>query len=51
MTNYTYIINYKESGREWSSTSYTSPEPVSKEYLIDFFGLTEREDYLIKEKH
>lgn len=48
---YTYIINYKEPGREWSSTSYTSPEPVSKEYLIDFFGLTECEDYLIEDKH
>ena len=48
---YTYIIQYKEPGREWSSTSYTSPEPVSKEYLIDFFGLTECEDYLIEDKH
>ena len=51
MTNYTYIINYKEPGREWSSTSYTSPEPVSKDYLIEFFGLEECEDYLIEEKH
>ena len=48
---YTYIINYKELGREWSSTSYTSLEPVTKEYLIDFFGLTECEDYLIEDKH
>ena len=51
MTQYTYIINYKEPGREWSSTSYTSPEPVSKEYLIEFFGLDECEDYLIEQKH
>ena len=48
---YTYIIMYKEPGREWSSTSYTSPEPVSKDYLIEFFGLEECEDYLIAEKH
>ena len=51
MTQYTYSINYKEPGREWSSTSYTSPEPVSQDYLIDFFGLEECEDYLIEEKH
>ena len=51
MTTYTYIIKYKEFGREWSSTSYSSPEPVTKEYLIDFFGLEECEDYLIEEKH
>lgn len=35
----TYIIHYKEKGQSWSQTSYTSPEPVSREYLIDFFGL------------
>lgn len=51
MTEHTYIINYKEFGREWSSTSYSSPEPVSKEYLISFFGLEECEDYTIEEKH
>lgn len=51
MTSYTYIIKYKEYGKEWSSTSYSSPEPVTKEYLIDFFGLTECEDYLIEKKH
>jgi len=44
-----YIINYKEFGREWSRTSYTSPEPVTKEYLINFFGLEECEDYSIEE--
>lgn len=51
MTEHTYIINYKEFGREWGSTSYTSPEPVTKEYLIEFFGLEECEDYTIEEKH
>ena len=44
---YTYIIKYKEYGREWSSISYSSPEPVTREYLIDFFGLEECEDYEI----
>ena len=48
---YTYTIKYKEPGRAWSQTSYTSPEPVSKEYLVEFFGLDECEDYLIEEKH
>ena len=47
---HTYIIKNKEFGREWSSTSYSSPEPVTKEYLIQFFGLDECEDYLIEEK-
>ena len=51
MTSYTYIIKYKEYRREWSYTSYSSPETVTKEYLIDFFGLTECEDYLIEDKH
>ena len=51
MTQYTYIIKYKEPGRKWSSTSYTSPEPVSQDYLIEFFGLTECEDYTIEEKY
>ena len=49
---YTYIIKYKEFGREWSSTSYISPEPVTKEYLVEFFGLKKDcEDYSIEEKH
>ncbi len=51
MTQYTYIIKYKEFGRDWSSTSYTAAEPVTKEYLVEFFGLTECEDYSIEEKH
>ena len=49
---HTYIIKYLEPGKKtWGQTSYTSPEPVTKKYLIDFFGLTECEDYLIEEKH
>ena len=48
---YTYIIRYKEYGREWSSTSYSAPQPVTEKYLIEFFGLDECEDYLIEEKH
>lgn len=47
MTNYIYIIKYKEFGREWSSTSYTAPHPVTIEYLVEFFGLEECEDYEI----
>ena len=38
-----YIIHYKEKGRSWSQTSYTSPEPVTRDYLIEFFGL-DKED-------
>lgn len=45
----TYIINYKEFGSDWSSTTYTTPETVTKEYLISFFGLEECEDYNIEE--
>lgn len=44
----TYIIHYKEHGREWNSTSYTCQEPVSKEYLIDFFGLKDCETFKIE---
>lgn len=46
----TYIINYKEVGRDWSKTTYTSPEPVTEEYLIEFFGLKgeDVEDFLIE---
>lgn len=44
-----YIIKFKEQNREWQSTSYTSPEPVSEHYLVKFFGLDEDdvEEYLI----
>lgn len=45
----TYIINYKEYGRGWSRTTYTTPETVTREYLISFFGLEECEDYNIEE--
>lgn len=44
----TYIIKYKEYGRRWSKTSYTCQEPVSEEFLIEFFGLDECEDYRIE---
>ena len=47
----TYIIKYKEFGRDWSSTSYTSPEPVTEDYLISFFGLHECEDFTIELKN
>lgn len=46
----TYIIHYKEKGKAWSKTSYTCQEPVSREYLIDFFGLEgeEIENFIIE---
>ena len=44
----TYIIKYKEFGRDWSSTSYTTQEAVTEAYLIDFFGLHECEDFTIE---
>jgi hypothetical protein len=47
----TYIIKYKEFGRDWSSTSYTSPEPVTEDYLISFFGLHECEDFTIEQEN
>ena len=34
----TYIIKYKEYGREWSSTSYSTPRTVTEDYLIEFQG-------------
>ncbi len=36
--------------KTWGSTTYSSPEPVTKEYLIEFFGLKECEDYTIEEQ-
>ena len=45
-----YIIKYKEYGRDWSSTSYTCQREVTREYLVQFFGLDECEDYLIEEE-
>ena len=47
----TYIIKYKEFGRDWSSTSYTSPEPVTEDYLIEFFALHECEDFTIEKEN
>ena len=47
----TYIIKFKEFGRNWSSTSYTSPEPVTEDYLIEFFGLHECEDFTIEQEN
>ena len=44
----TYIIKYKEFNRDWSSTSYTTPEEVTEEFLISFFGLDECEDFVIE---
>ena len=44
----TYIIKYKEFGRDWSSTTYTSPEPVTEDYVIEFFGQHECEDFVIE---
>lgn len=46
-----YLIHYKEYDRDWSSTSYTCKDPVSEEYLIDFFGLNECEDYRIEQEN
>lgn len=47
---YKYHIKYKEFGRKWSSTYYTSPVPKTRGFLIDFFGLDECEDYEIEEE-
>lgn len=47
----TYIIKYKEFGRDWSSTTYTSPEVVSEDYLIAFFSLHECEDFTIEQEN
>lgn len=52
MKNYIYIIHFKERDKEyWGKTSYTSPQPVTREYLIRFFGLEECEDYLIEDNN
>ena len=47
----TYIIKYKEFNRDWSSTSYTTPEEVTEELLISFFGLHECEDFVIEQEN
>jgi len=36
----TYTIKYKEYGREWSSTSYMTPETVTEDFLIEFLACT-----------
>lgn len=46
---HTYIITYKEHDKEWSSTTYTDTEPVSMEFLVQFFDLEKCEDYQIEE--
>lgn len=48
--NNTYIIHYKEPGKGWSRTSYTTPGEVTDDFLVDFFGLGECEDYRIEKK-
>ena len=48
--NNTYIIHYKEPGKSWSRTSYTTPDEVTDDFLIDFFGLDDCEDYRIEKK-
>ena len=47
----TYIIKYKEYGREWSSTSYTTPRTVTEDCLIEFFGLNECEEFIIEQEN
>ena len=44
----TYMIKYKEFNKDWSSTTYTTPEEVSEDYLIEFFGLHECEAFVIE---
>lgn len=50
---HTYKITYKDSFTRgnYSETTYTSPEPVSRKFLIDFFGLEndDVEDFTIEE--
>lgn len=46
--NNTYVIHYKEPGKNWSRTSYTTPDEVTDEFLVDFFGLDDCEDYRIE---
>lgn len=47
----TYKISFKDSmtNGNWSSTTYTSPTPKDKKFLIDFFGLKECEEYKIEQ--
>lgn len=41
------IIRYLENDGIWRETSYSSPDEVSDELLIWFFGLKECKDYKI----
>lgn len=47
----TYIIRYKEFNKDWSSTTYTTPDEVSEAFLISFFGLHECEDFVIEQEN
>lgn len=47
----TYTIKYKEFNKAWSSTTYYTPEEVSEDYLISFFGLHECEDFIIEQEN
>lgn len=51
MAKITYKISYKDSYThgKWSSTTYTSNEPKSRQFLIDFFGLNECEEFKIEQ--
>lgn len=40
-------IKYLEDDMIWRETSYSSPEEVTDEFLIKFFGLDECKDYEI----
>lgn len=52
MKNYIYIIHFKEwDKKDWGQTTYSSPQTVSQEYLIQFFGLWECEDFEIIENN
>lgn len=40
-------IRYQEDDMVWRETSYTSPHEVTDEFLVEFFGLDECNDYEI----
>lgn len=46
----TYKIHYIDqyTNGKWASTTYTATEPVSREFLVKFFGLDECEQYRIE---
>lgn len=49
-----YKISYKDKFTKgsWSSTYYVSPNPVSRSFLVEFFGLNnpDVESYKIEEE-